>query len=103
MTVTNNETNPRLAVGSFETPVYSLFVLHDNQTWEQPSFRIISADRLSESTIRMIAEGYFGGFISYSLQVDDDRDPDSVTTIHWPDVQTIRRLTKGAGRHSQNQ
>lgn len=66
-----------------KSPIYTLFILHDNQTWEQPSFRIVGrgADSLSEHETRMHAENHFGGFTSYGLCEDDDIDEEYVTEI----------------------
>jgi len=66
------------------TPVFSLFVLHDNNTWEQPSFRILHSRPLSEHEIQMVAENHFGGFISYGLQEDPEATPECVVPIIAP-------------------
>lgn len=69
-----------------KTPVYSIFILHDNGTWQQPSFRITGkgCKKLTEHEIRMIAENHYGGFISYGLQEDPETAESYVTKIPTP-------------------
>lgn len=49
---------------------FSVFVLSDDQTWEQPTYRIDTP--MSEHDFRMLAEKDCGGFTSYGVQEDDD-------------------------------
>ena len=58
---------------------YSVFVLCDNGTWEQPTFRI--DEPMSEHEFRMAAEHECGGFISFGVGEDDDCPPDLVRTF----------------------
>jgi len=55
---------------------YSLFVLSDDQTWEQPTYRI--DEPISEHDFRMIVEKECGGFISFGVDEDNDCPPENV-------------------------
>lgn len=49
---------------------YSVFVLSDDNTWEQPTYRVTQP--ISEHQFRMAAERDCGGFISYGVGEDHD-------------------------------
>ena len=49
---------------------YSVFVLSDDKTWEQPTYRI--AEPMSEHDFRMAAERECGGFTSFGVGEDTD-------------------------------
>lgn len=58
---------------------YSVFVLSDDQTWEQPTYRV--PVRMSEHDFRMAAETDCGGFISYGVNEDDDCPEENVRKL----------------------
>ncbi len=58
---------------------YSLFVLSDDQTWEQPTFEIKEA--MTEHDFRQQAELRCGGFTSYGVQVDEDTPDEYVRSL----------------------
>jgi len=51
---------------------YSVFVLSENGTWEQPTFKITT--QMSEHDFRMNAEKTCGGFISFGVQEDNETE-----------------------------
>jgi hypothetical protein len=63
---------------------YSIFILHDNGTWEQPTFCVENGDRLSLDEIEKCAQNQFGGFLSYGLQSDDDAPEENICEIPNP-------------------
>lgn len=58
---------------------YSIFVLSDDQTWEQPTYRITKP--MTEHEFRMAAEAECGGFTSYGLDEDDECDEEYVRSF----------------------
>lgn len=78
---------PGCAISSLDvTSACSMFILRDNGTWQQPTFRVFYADKahtLTDEQIAECAEQYYGGFISYGLQVDDDCARENVETINF--------------------
>ena len=71
------------------TAVYSLYVLCDDRTWDQPSFVLVGkgVKNLTSREIQMRAETYFGGRISFELAEDNDCDPEHVVEINIDDVR----------------
>ncbi len=61
---------------------YSVFVLSDDQTWEQPTYHI--GTPMSEHDFRMAAEADCGGFISYGVQEDDEAEMKNVRELSSP-------------------
>ena len=55
---------------------YSVFVLSDDQTWEQPTFHLEKP--MSEHDFRMNAEQDCDGFISFGVQEDTDCPAENV-------------------------
>ena len=72
-----------------EPEVFTCYVLHDNQTWEQPCFYLKAplADRWhNPETRRFVEPGILrhveserGGFASFGLDTDPEADPEYVT------------------------
>lgn len=58
---------------------YSVFVLSDDQTWEQPTYRIDKP--MSEHDFRMAAEMDCGGFISYGVNEDNEASMKNVRDL----------------------
>lgn len=58
---------------------YSIFVLSDDQTWEQPTYRITKP--ISEHDFRMQAESNIGGFISFGVQEDNECPEEYLRTL----------------------
>jgi hypothetical protein len=58
---------------------YSAFVLHDNQTWEQPTFSVPAGT--PEGTITRALLARFGGFHVAGLQHDDDANENCVEPL----------------------
>ena len=61
---------------------YSVFVLSDDNTWEQPTYRV--RQPMTEHDFRQTAQRLCGGFIAYGVAEDDD----------CPD-EYVRELTGG--------
>ena len=51
--------------------IFSAFVLSDDQTWEQPSFRVIGP-RTEDAIERALTEATRSAFTVYGLQEDPD-------------------------------
>ena len=51
---------------------YSIFVLSENNTFVQPT--ILVSGPISEHDFKMACERYFGGFISFGVELDCDSD-----------------------------
>jgi hypothetical protein len=64
---------------TLEPGVYSVFVLRDDQTWEQPVYEI--TEPMTEIEFRDRAEFECGGFISYSVCEDTDCPEEYVRTF----------------------
>ena len=62
-----------------EPGYYSLFVLHDNQTWEQPTYEITKP--IDETEFRHIIEAALGGFTSFAVCDDSDCNPEYVRSF----------------------
>ena len=58
---------------------HSVFVLSDDNTYEQPVFHI--AKPMTEHEFKIAAEMECGGFISYGVQEDTDCPTDCVRTF----------------------
>lgn len=58
---------------------YSVFVLRDDGSWEQPTYEI--TESMSESEFRRLAEADCGGFISYGVGDDEDCPDENVRTF----------------------
>ncbi len=55
---------------------YSVFVLSDDQTWQQPTYRIVKP--MSERDFRMAAEMDCDGFISFGVNEDTECPEENV-------------------------
>ena len=62
-------------------PIYSAFVLCDDQTWEQPSFRV-KGRRDDRSIEQALIGAVYGAFIVYGLQEDPDAPDCCVKTLN---------------------
>jgi hypothetical protein len=62
-----------------EPGIYSVFVLSDDQTWEQPTYRI--KEPMTEHDFRMAAEQDCDGFISFGVDKDTDCPPENVREL----------------------
>lgn len=69
-----DKSSPMLEPGN-----YSVFVLSDDNTWEQPTYRIDQP--MTEHDFRMNAEMDCGGFISYGVNLDTDCPEENVRTF----------------------
>lgn len=58
---------------------YSVFVLSDDRTWEQPTYRIDKP--MSEHDFRIAAEADCYGFIAYGVQKDTDCPTENVREL----------------------
>lgn len=58
---------------------YSVIVLLDDETWEQPTYRV--REPMSEQELKAHAELNCRGFMSFAPQRDDDCPPDQVREI----------------------
>jgi len=59
--------------------VYSAFILHEDQTWEQPSFSVPAEAKGDDIEKAILAK--YGGFYVTGLQVDNDAPEDKVRLL----------------------
>lgn len=59
--------------------VYSAFILHDDNTWEQPSFSVPHGAKESDIERALLAR--YGGFYVAGLQSDDDAPKECVERL----------------------
>jgi len=64
-----------------EPGTYSVFVLHDDQTWEQPTYEI--TEPMSEHDFRIAAEVECGGFTSYGVCEDTECPEDCIRRFEF--------------------
>lgn len=66
-----------------KTKPYSLYILSEDRTWQQPTFIISSEFELTENEIQATAEKYFGGCNSFELQEDGDCPEEYIVEIEF--------------------
>ena len=59
--------------------VFSAFILHDDQTWEQPSFSVPAGAQEADIEKALLAS--YGGFYVAGLQTDDDAPKEHVSRL----------------------
>jgi len=72
--------------------VYSAFILHDNQSWEQPSFSVPAGAKEVDIEEALLAK--YGGFYVAGLQPDDDAPK---ACVEWLDVTPNKEITSSSG------
>ena len=59
--------------------IYSIFVLNEDNTFQQPSIKINKPMKAHD--FKMVADHHFGGFISVGVDLDFDCDRDDAIEI----------------------
>ena len=79
---------------------YSIFVLCDDNTWEQPIYRVLTP--ISEHDFRILAENDCGGFVSYGVQEDTEAPADCVRVLPVEPKSAMRQTSDAVARLSMN-